>query len=267
MGQYDRNRDAERRFMSESRGARQWRDDNDFDFRREDYGRSKEPPRDDRGRFMSEGENGDYYGGRHRGYEGDYRERDHEGPRHGGREVYGGQDDGDYRQGRGGEQGYEDYDNGYRSGGRGDDHDRGYVRHERGTERDEYGRFTSDDDDHRGGFSRGGRHDADNERVSRGRESGQGRGWFGDPRGHAEAARERWQESRGSRYENDDDRDSRGSHPEDRDRDEYGRFASADHDNRGRGSPDHGGIDHRGWYGDSRGHAQAARLGWRHRQR
>jgi hypothetical protein len=35
--------------------------------------------------------------------------------------------------------------------------------------------------------------------------------------------------------------------------------------NRG-GNGNRGGGDHRGWFGDPRGHAQAAKLGWRHRQ-
>ena len=60
MGRYDRNRDDEGRFTGGSRGDPRWRDDDDFG--RQNYGRSQQPPRDDRGRFMSEGETGDYYG-------------------------------------------------------------------------------------------------------------------------------------------------------------------------------------------------------------
>ena len=62
---------------------------------------------------------------------------------------------------------------------------------------------------------------------------------------------------------------NRGGEPE---RDERGRFMSDDDDdgngrggNRG-GNGDRGGGDHRGWFGDPRGHSQAAKLGWRHRQ-
>src|ERR1044072_5457546 len=50
MSRYDRNRDAEGR----------WREDDEF--ARHNYGRGQQPPRDDRGRFLSEGETGDYYG-------------------------------------------------------------------------------------------------------------------------------------------------------------------------------------------------------------
>ena len=84
-------------------------------------------------------------------------------------------------------------------------------------ERDEQGRFVSDDD----GGSRGGRG------------HGQG-GWFGDSRGHAEAAR------RGSSSRRDDDDNGQG----------------------GRGGRGQG---QGGWFGDSRGHAEAARRGWRDR--
>lgn len=212
-GQYDRNRDAEGRFAGGGRRRSQWQEDDRYR-ERENYGRGAEPPRDDRGRFLSEGENGDYYGGR----------------------GYGERDYGDARGGR----------------GRGNDYD---------------------------------------DRGLRGREYGRGSGWYGDPQGHAEAARERWQESRGSRYEEDDDRGGRGGSFRGRERDESGRFMGEDDhggrggsfrgggrerdesgrfagdDDRGRGSQSGGGEDHRGWFGDPRGHSQAARLGWRHRQR
>lgn len=93
-------------------------------------------------------------------------------------------------------------------------------------DRDEYGRFTSDDDDrgYRRSASRGGssRYDDDDHRGRR-------PGWYGDSEGHSRAAR--------SRYEDDDDRRYRGRYDED--------------DGRGRG--------HGGWYGDSEGHSRAAR--------
>src|SRR4029079_9376160 len=107
-------------------------------------------------------------------------------------------------------------------GSQGGMYGRGDFGNERG--RDEYGRFSSDDDYRasRGG-GRGGYED---DRGSRGRADHQGRGWFGDPEGHAEAARERWDESRGSRYEQDDDRGVRGGsmgRGNDRERDDQGR--------------------------------------------
>jgi len=81
MGQFDRNRDSEGRFTSGSRRGQRWREDHDYE--RENYGRGMEPPRDDRGRFMSEGENGDYYGGGRYGGDrdrnGEYGEREDEG--------------------------------------------------------------------------------------------------------------------------------------------------------------------------------------------
>ena len=256
MGRYDRNRDDEGRFTGGSRGDPRWRDDDDFG--RQNYGRSQQPPRDDRGRFMSEGETGDYYGnGRNENRDyGDWRQGGSRVGYEGSRSDYGYEEDSRYRGGgqvgHGGEyHGRDDY-------GRGDYGREDYGREDHGRddpgggrERDEFGRFTSGDDgDRRGGYARGGGRDYDDYEDrggSRGRSSGQGRGWFGDSRGHAEAARERWQESRGSRYEDEYDDRERSS--------------------RGRGSRGRGDDDHRGWFGDPRGHAQAARLGWRHRQR
>ena len=129
-------------------------------------------------------------------------------------------------------------------------------------ERDEYGRFTSDDDrgrssrssrdydddyrrsgsngggpgrDEEGRFTSGGsRSSRDYDDDRRGGRN-EGRGWYGDSRGHSEAAREGWDERRGSsRYDDDDDR--------------------------------RGGRGHGGWFGDSRGHAEAAREGWDERR-
>lgn len=73
---------------------------------------------------------------------------------------------------------------------------------------------------------------------SRARSSGQGRGWFGDPEGHAEAGR----------HSHDNDRSGNSSRS---------RFSSSRHDNsryneRGSGQG-------RGWFGDSEGHAEAGR--------
>jgi hemerythrin superfamily protein len=123
-----------------------------------------------------------------------------------------------------------------------DDDDRRYGASGGGRDRDERGRFTDDDD-------RGGR--------------GQG-GWFGDSRGHAEAARRGWEERGGGRYSRDYDDDDRrygargGGGGGGRDRDERGRFI--DDDDRGGGGRGQG-----GWFGDSRGHAEAARRGWEER--
>jgi len=151
-------------------------------------------------------------------------------------------------------------------------------------DRDERGRFVSDDDDERGGrYSRSGREDdrrSDRSRDERGRfEENDGRsrssrsregddyqrsrgrnddddrrsrggsGWYGDSEGHREAAR-RGRDDRegyGSRSRDDDDFDDR-RHSRGRD----------DDDGRSRG-------DGRGWSGDSEGHAEAARRGWEHR--
>lgn len=55
--------------------------------------------------------------------------------------------------------------------------------------RENYGRGADPPRDDRGGY------DSYDERRSQGRDYGQGRGWYGNPREHAEAARERWQES------------------------------------------------------------------------
>jgi hypothetical protein len=126
-----------------------------------------------------------------------------------------------------------------RSSGRyDDDDDRGRGSRSRSSSYDD------DDDGRRGSRSRSsGRYEDDDDRGGR----GGGRGWFGDSEGHAEAARERWE---------DDDR-GRGSRSRASSRDD-------DEENRG-GRSRSGGEGHGGWFGDSRGHAQAARRGWRNR--
>ena len=106
-------------------------------------------------------------------------------------------------------------------------------------ERDERGRFVSEDDDDDRRSSRRSRSrddDDDDDRGGRGRGRG---GWFGDSEGHSRAARQR--------SEDDDDRGGRGggrgrSRDDDDDDDRGGR-------GRGRG----------GWFGDSEGHSRAAR--------
>src|SRR5467141_2067260 len=154
-------------------------------------------------------------------------------------------------------------------------------------ERDERGRFASDDNDrdyHRRSSGRS-RDDDDDDRRSMPRRDEEGRftssrsrysddddddrrgsrghgGWYGDAEGHSEASRRSWEERGGSRarYRDDDD-DRRYS----RSRDEEGRFTSSrsrysDDDDDRRGSRGHG-----GWYGDPEGHSEASRRGWEER--
>jgi hypothetical protein len=197
--------------------------------------------RDERGRFMSEDDDRDdrragYRGGGGRRYDkeddDDRRGRsgwygDPEGHSQAARRRW--DEDDDYRRGPRSRSEDEDYRSSYRGGGR---------------ERDERGRFMSDDDedDRRYRSYRGRERDEDDDRGYRDRGHG---GWYGDPEGHAEAARERWREERGSR--------SRSRYDDD---DEYDRRSRS----RSRGE------GHGGWFGDSRGHAQAARRGWDHRR-
>ena len=214
-----RDRDEQGRFASEDdirgeRGMQSGRSgsryDDDNDDRRSYGGRSSSSrDRDDQGRFIS---------------------------------------DDDHRGGRGMQSG--------RSGNRYDDDNddrRSYGgRNSNSRDRDDQGRFTSDDD-YRGGRGMqsdrsSSRYDGDDEdrRSSRSGRS-QGQGWHGDSEGHSEAAQRGW-ESRGSsqggrqsgRSDDDDHRSSRGSSS--------------------RGSEGQG-----GWFGDSRGHSEAARRGWRNR--
>jgi hypothetical protein len=124
-----------------------------------------------------------------------------------------------------------EYDRGYdrsgrRSGGyEGGSRDEG--RYGGSREQQDYGRRYEEDD-------RRLRSPYDDDEDDRRGGRGQG-GWFGDSRGHSEAARRGWDERR-----DDDDR---------------GRRRSRDDDD-GRG----------GWFGDSRGHSEASRRGWQHRR-
>jgi hemerythrin superfamily protein len=155
-------------------------------------------------------------------------------------------------------------------------------------ERDERGRFVSDDDDrdYRRRSSGRSRYDDEDDRRSVPRRDEEGRftrsrsrysddddddrrgsrgtgGWYGDPEGHSEASRRGWEERGGSRarYRDDDD-DRRYS----RSRDEEGPFTSSrsryayDDDDDRRGSRGHG-----GWFGDPEGHSEATRRGWEER--
>ena len=125
--------------------------------------------------------------------------------------------------------------------------------------RDEEGRFTSsrsrsrdDDDDQRSGRDHG--------------------GWFGDRAGHAEAARRGWEEREGSARSRDRDDDRRSSRSgdddyddrrNDRQRDEEGRFTSSRSRSRDDDDDWRSGRGHGGCFGDPEGHAEAAR----HRRR
>jgi hypothetical protein len=242
--------------------------------------RSSERDRDERGRFMDDDDRGRGRGSRDRDDEGRYSSRgssrddddrrgwhgDPEGhaeaSRRGWDERRGGesrsfrQDDDDRRYSSRG------YDRDRDERGRfADEDDRGYSSRGNDRDRDERGRFT--DEDGRGYSSRGNDRDErgrfadddrrysargpDRDRDERGRFSddddrgGRGRGqggWFGDSRGHAEAARRGWEDRDEGRSRNRDDDDDRG----------------------GRGGRGQG-----GWFGDARGHAEAARRGWQDR--
>lgn len=110
------------------------------------------------------------------------------------------------------------------------------ARNQNSPDRDDRGRFSSDDERRSARSSGGGRgrYDDDDDRGYRsrgGRDDDDGRGWYGDSERHAEAARRGWAERQGesrsfarSRDDDDDRRySSRGS-----DRDERGRFAGDD---------------------------------------
>lgn len=151
-------------------------------------------------------------------------------------------------------------------------------------ERDEYGRFMSDDESEGRGGGRGG----SGRYASRGRDDDEGRyssrgggsddrgqgGWFGDPEGHSEASRKGWehreQEGRMSRGGDYDERRYSSRSRDDDDR-RYGarggrggESRSGGYESRGDYSQDRG---QGGWFGDSEGHAEAARKGWDERER
>ena len=179
--------------------------------------RGYERDRDDEGRFMSRGDDG-----RNGGYRGSSRYRDEDDGRGRGHGGWFGDPEGHSEASR---RGWDE-----REGqGRGDD--RRYA----GASRSGGGTRYRDDDDGRG----------------RGRGHG---GWFGDPEGHSEASRRGWdeREGRGRHRDDDDDRYASSGRSGSRDRD--------DDDGDYRRSRGHG-----GWFGDSRGHSEAARRGWEHR--
>jgi hypothetical protein len=135
-------------------------------------------------------------------------------------------------------------------------------------ERDERGRFVEDDDrrGYRGSESRGSQRRDDDD-------DGRGRGWYGDSRGHAEAAYRGWEERRDYRPSDRDDDDrrsgsrSRSNYDDDdrrgRDGGQGGWFGDSERHSqasqRGWDNPDHGPS---GWYGDREGHRRAAQRGW-----
>lgn len=134
------------------------------------------------------------------------------------------------------------YDDDYR--GRSSGYDRS------GRERDDQGRFMSGDD-HRGGSRSSSRYDDDDRRYS-------------------SYARDR--DERG-RFTGGDDHRRGGYDRSGRERDDQGRFVSGDDHGYGRSSGRYDDDDRRysrdrgqGWFGDSEGHAEAARRGWEHRR-
>lgn len=223
---------------------------------KENYAMPQQNDRDERGRFVSDDDRGGRRSSR-------YEENGRRGSRY--------EDDDDGRSSRGG--GYarsrrDDDDNDYRSGGgRGERGWSGdYEGHSEASRRGWEGRRSGDDDYEGGRGSRSSgssRYDDEDDRSGgRGRSSG-GRGhggWFGDSESHSQASREGW-ESRGgggrSSRGRDDDDDDRGGSRSSRSRndDDYDRGGSSRSSGRGHG----------GWFGDSRGHAEAARRGWRDR--
>jgi hemerythrin superfamily protein len=150
------------------------------------------------------------------------------------------------RRSRGGRDDDDDDDRGGRGRGRG-----GWFGDSEGHARAARQRFEDDDDDRRGSPRRSRSRDDDDDDDRGGRSRGRG-GWFGDSEGHARAALERWEDdSRGG------SRRSRGRDDDDDDRGRSRRSRSRDDDDDDQG---------RGWFGDPRGHAEAARRGWQHRR-
>jgi hemerythrin superfamily protein len=232
------NDDDNGRYTSRSRNQNSRQDDDD------DRGRM--PQRDDNGRFMRE--NDDYsdrrYSGRDEDNRGQYgRSRGYDDDRY---------DDRRYSSGRG-QDGQRRDDNGrYMSdddrssrGGRGREDRYGDSGNYR--ERDDRGRFMSDDD----GYGRSSRSQS-SRRQYRDDDGGDGRGWFGDREGHAEAARRGWE----SRSDREGDYGSRN---------QGGRGSRGRDDQDGRRSAGRSRSSQGGWFGDSEGHSEAARRGWENR--
>ncbi len=121
------------------------------------------------------------------------------------------------------------------SGGRGyssrGNDDRGYSA--RDNQRDDRGRFMSDDDR---SWGRQGQDRDDDSRYSSRSSDERGRGWYGDSEGHSRASAQGWENRGGSssRYDNDDDRGGRSYSSNSGQRDEQGRFTSDDDRSGGR---------------------------------
>ncbi|MGI6246568.1 MAG: hypothetical protein ACOYJQ_12460 [Pseudochelatococcus sp.] len=247
----NRERDAQGRFVSE--------DDRNYGGRRQgDDDRNNRRYDDDRrgGSYSRSRDDDDRRYGRHDERRSPDRDRDYDEDRRG-RSYSRSRDDDDRRYGRRDDEGYSrdrgqggwfgDPEGHAEAARRGWDErrssDRDYDEDRRGRS---YSR-SRDDDDRRYGRR-------DDEGYSRDR--GQG-GWFGDPEGHAEAARRGWDERRSSDRDYDEDRRGR-SYSRSRDDDDrrYGRRDDEGYSrDRGQG----------GWFGDPQGHAEAARRGWRNR--
>jgi hypothetical protein len=228
--------------------------------------RSYDRDRDERGRFTDEDEGRGHYGQRGGGYSDRNWPGYDEGRRRGPQGPW--REEGSYgaSYGRGGRQGYgsDDYSRG-RDYGAGD-----YGRPGGYRERDDYGRFRGGED--RGYSGRGGMSGLDEDDGNGSR----GRGGF--ERERDEYGRFMSDDDRGSQHWRSRDDDyvhgggpSRFGNRGDRDRDAMGRF-TGDDDNggsRGRGSRTSGGGSRSGgqggWFGDPRGHSEAARKGWRDR--
>ena len=231
--------------------------------------------RDDRGRYMSGNDDDNRSGSGRRGR--DYDDNRGRQPRdEDGRFMSG--DDGrdyDYRTSRGRGRD-EDYGSGYQSRdsrGRFVGDDDGYGRQSgRGPYQDDDGRGWYGEPerharaarrgwDQREDYSGGGRQSRDyrndDTRDYGDRDYRSGRGWYGEPDRHARASRQGWE-----------DREDRGG----RGRSE-GQYASGDYGQRFRDDDEEddyrtgrrSGRSHGGWYGDSEGHARAARRGWQDR--
>lgn len=247
--QRGQERDDQGRFSSGGRGGRDDYDDDRGSRRNGSPGRE----RDDDGRFTTS-RNGGSGRGRDddgRGWYGDSRGHS-EAARRGwddrGSSRSSRDDDDDRRYSSRGSGRYDDDDRGGRGGNGNGNDGRGWYGDSRG--HSEAARRGWDNPDHGDsgwyGDSRG-----HSEAARRGWDNpDHGRsGWFGDPEGHSEASRRGW-DDRGS------SRSYRG-----RDDDDRGR------DNRSRGGDDLGrGGGQGGWFGDSRGHSEAARKGWDNRQ-
>ncbi len=237
-----RDRDERGRFMSDddyddrrsSRSRSRYEDDDD-DRRSSSRGQDRE--RDEYGRFMSDD---DRRGGRGGG--GGRSRYDDDDRRGGGRSQSmrgGSRSDDDDRRGRGGWFGDpEGHSEASRRGWRNSDH--------------EGSGWYGDSEGHSEASRRGWRN-SDHE----------GSGWYGDPEGHSEASRRGWESRSGSsrsRMRDDDDDDRRGGRGGGgRSQSMRGRRDDDDDDRGGRGGQG-------GWFGDSRGHSEAARRGWENRR-